>query len=249
MPEFHIILSQVLSRANQQPFRAVRFAASCAGRIRKPETNGVMMTLLLLLAIMFGVAGIIFLVMGGITLKKKRLAGSTASFSLGVIFFLLGALFGTLSVSVLGYRALSREKLIAVIETAPTGDQTFRATFYFPDKTKSSFVLAGDELYVDAHILKWKPIANLLGIHTYYELDRVAGRYAELQDEQTKSRTVYSLARTKPWNLFNLRRKYPILNPLVDAEYGSATFIMAKTQQQFELRVSTTGLLIRKVEL
>lgn len=207
------------------------------------------MTFLLLLAILFGVAGIIFLIIGAATLKKKHLIGSTSSFLLGVILLLLGGLFGTLSVSVLGYRALSREQLIAVIETSPTGYQKFQATFYYPDKSKSSFILAGDELYVDAHILKWKPIANLLGIHTYYELDRVAGRYAELQDEQSKSRTVYSLTRPKPLNLFDLRRKYPILNPLVDAEYGSATFIMAKSQQQFELRVSNTGLLIRKVEL
>lgn len=208
-----------------------------------------MMTILLILAVVLGAAGILFLLLGGMTLKKKRVAGSTVSFSLGIIFILLGALFGTLTVSTLGYRALTREKLIAVIETSPSGDQTFRATFYFPDKRKSTFVLAGDELYVDAHILKWKPIANLLGIHTYYELDRVAGRYTELQDEQSKTRTVYSLARSKPVNLFDLRRKFPILNPLVDAEYGSATFIMAGAQQQFELRVSTTGLLIRKVEL
>jgi hypothetical protein len=41
---------------------------------------------------------------------------------------------------------------------------------------------------------------------------------------------------------------FPLLRPLLDAEYGSATFITANKAAEFELRVSTTGLLIRKVE-
>jgi len=36
-----------------------------------------------------------------------------------------------------------------------------------------------------------------------------------------------------------------VLAPLVDAEYGSATFVAAGRPAQFEVRVSTTGLLIR----
>jgi len=36
-----------------------------------------------------------------------------------------------------------------------------------------------------------------LGLKTAYELDRVAGRYTLLEDEQNKPRTVYSLARKK----------------------------------------------------
>lgn len=204
---------------------------------------------LILIAVLFGIVSLVFFILGWTTLRKKRVLGSTVNLLLGVLFLLLAGFSAFLTVSVQGYRALTKEKLIAVVETRPTGQETFEATFYFPDKTTSRFVLAGDELYVDAHILKWKPIANILGVHTLYELDRVAGRYTSLQDEQTKLRTVYSLARTKPVNLFDLRRRYPVLEPLVDAEYGSATFIMARTREQFELRVSTTGLLLRKVEL
>ena len=107
--------------------------------------------------------------------------------------------------------------------------------------------IAGDELYVDAHILKWKPLANFLGLHTSYELDRVAGRYLKLEDEQTKARTVFFLSQKKPIDIFNLRRRYTLFRPLLDAEYGSATFIAADQAAEFEVRVSTTGLLIRKV--
>ena len=73
------------------------------------------------------------------------------------------------------------------------------------------FQLAGDELYVDAHVLKWKPLANLLGLHTDYELARIAGRYADVDSERTGERTVYALGTPKPVDLFTLRRRFPLL--------------------------------------
>ena len=100
---------------------------------------------------------------------------------------------------------------------------------------------------MDAHILKWKPIVNILGLHTAYELDRVAGRYMDLKEERESTRTVFLLSRDKPVNMFTLRQRYSLLRPLLDAEYGSASFINSDKPAHFEIRVSTTGLLIRKV--
>jgi hypothetical protein len=37
------------------------------------------------------------------------------------------------------------------------------------------------------------------------------------------------------------------VSPLLDAEYGSATFAATDIPTQYEVRVSTTGLLIRKL--
>ena len=76
--------------------------------------------------------------------------------------------------------------------------QRFRATVTLPDSSLHMFDLAGDAVYVDAHVLKWRPIGTLLGLETVYELDRIAGRYQALSDEQTHERTVYSLAVKKP---------------------------------------------------
>ena len=59
---------------------------------------------------------------------------------------------------------------------------------------------------------------------------------------------MFSIAPERKVNLFNLRRRYALLSPLLDAEYGSATFAAADNPAQYEVRVSTTGLLIRKLE-
>jgi hypothetical protein len=162
------------------------------------------------------------------------------------VLLLIGAgLLAIISVGTLGYHALTKEEVAAWVRVEPAGPERFTAKFRFPDGRTATYLLAGNELYVDAHILKWKPIANLLGLHTQYELDRVAGRYRRLEDEQARVRTVYPLGRTKPVDVFDLRQEFPALSPLLDVEYGSASFVPADRSTEWELRVSTSGLLFR----
>src|ERR1051325_8556881 len=138
---------------------------------------------------------------------------------------------------------------VATVTTEPLGPQRFRATIVLPDQRLAMYDLAGDALYMDAHILKWHPWMNLLGLHTAYELDRVAGRYNAVADERGKPHTAYELARPAwpAWtDLFWIARRH-LLGPLVDAEYGSAAFVASTKPARYEVRVSTTGLLMRPV--
>lgn len=179
--------------------------------------------------------------------RPPQRLGALVGFLAAVLFLALAALCGTISVGIRGYRALTQEVLAATIQTEPLGPGRFRATVTLADGSLHIFDLAGDAVYVDAHILKWRPVVNLLGLHTAYELDRIAGRYQALGDEQTRERTVYSIARAKPIDLFDLARRSWLLRPLVDAQYGSATFIGTTEPATFEVRVSTTGLLVRRI--
>jgi hypothetical protein len=54
-------------------------------------------------------------------------------------------------------------------------------------------------------------------------------------------------AEPKVVDLFSLRNKYAWLAPVVDAEYGSASFVPVTKPAELEVRVSTSGLLIREV--
>lgn len=204
-----------------------------------------------LIALALAVTGVVLLVPGTRALWRRNLTTGSMLVLSGVLLLALGALLGTLDAATRGYHALTREEVAAHVRVEPAGDQRFRATFWLgdgrPGGAGTSFRLAGDELYVDAHILKWKPLVNLLGLHTAYQLDRVAGRYSELRDEREAPRTVFSLAGERRVDLFRLRRRFPLLDVLVDAEYGSATFVVASLPSSYELRVSTTGLLVRPV--
>jgi hypothetical protein len=214
---------------------------------RNAEAAGVkhMLNPLTIFTILAVALSLVAFVAAVLALRKRKFLGGTIGFLLGLLFLSWGILFGTIAVGLQGYRALVREEIAAVVKIQPKDPQEFTAHFRLVDGKEVSFRIAGDEIYVDAHILKWKPIVNFLGLHTAYELDRVAGRYTRLEDEQSKPRNVFHLSQEKPINLFRLRQKYALLKPLLDAEYGSGTFIAADKAGEFEIRVSTSGLLIR----
>lgn len=191
---------------------------------------------------------LIFFVLALVSARRRRWLRLTGHVVIGLFFLALAALFGTIGIAVQGYRALTHEEVAAVITTEPLGPQQFRASFRFADGREAVFSLSGDALYVDGHVLKWKPIGNFFGLHTAYELDRVAGRYERLEDEQGRPRTVQRLSADKPVDMFKLRQRYAVLAPLLDAEYGSATFVPASEPQRYELRVSTSGFLMRKLQ-
>src|SRR2546423_5303504 len=205
------------------------------------------MPLTTIVALIFAALGLVLLITSRSAWRDRRRLGSLTGLLAAALSLTLAALCGAITIGVRGYRALTEEVVAATIKTEPLGPQHFRATVTLPDSSLHMFDLAGDAVYVDAHVLKWRPWANLMGLHTAYELDRIAGRYQALRDEQTRERTVYSLAADKPFDAFDLAHRYWVLRPFVDAQYGSATFIGATAPggATYEVRVSTTGLLVR----
>jgi hypothetical protein len=198
--------------------------------------------------VVLAVLGLVLVFAGIAALFRGRPIRFTLRTLAGLLLVALGALAGTISIGVQGYQALTHEALAARINVLPQGPQRFQATLRYPDGREATFQLAGDEIYIDAHILKWKPVANILGLHTAYELDRVAGRHRDIGQERSAQRTVYQLSEGRLVDLFSLRRRYQFLSALFDAEYGSATFVPVSKAVELELRVSTSGLLIREAK-
>jgi|SRR5690349_5635564 len=208
---------------------------------------GIPATPLAIGALVFAALGALFLIAALIALFRAKPFGFLLRLLVAVALLALGSLFGAIAVGTQGYLALTREEVAARIVVQPTGAQRFSARVRFPDGREASYDLAGDEIYVDAHILKWRPLANVLGLHTEYELGRLAGRYRDIEAERRALRTVFPLGTERPLDLFSLRQQHTFLAPLVDAQYGSATFVPVTDHAELEVRVSTTGLLMRDV--
>jgi hypothetical protein len=202
---------------------------------------------LFIVGVAFGMIGLLQMATGFVALFRREPVGFTVRMLIGLAVGALGLSAAMIALGVQGYAALTRETLAATIAVAPSGPQRFDARVKFTDGREAAFVIAGDELYIDAHILKWKPLANVLGLHTAYELDRIAGRYRSAEQEQKGLRTVYPLGASQLVDLFALRSRYAWLSPFVDAEYGSASFVPVTKPAELEVRVSPTGLLIREV--
>jgi hypothetical protein len=190
---------------------------------------------------------VLFLVLAIVAFFRGRTLGGVVQVLASALLLSIAGILGLVAVGMNGYRTLTSERTAATVTIERVGEQRFNAMFRFPDGDEQSFALAGDQLYVDARILKWHPRASLVGVQTGYQLDRVAGRYLNLDDELTSPRTVYSVARESRIDLFEMARRYEFLRRLVDAEYGSASFLRIRDGGTYQIRVSNSGLLIREV--
>lgn len=205
------------------------------------------MQILLAIAAGFAVLSAALLGLARRAYRDRRWMGTAGRSGGAALFLSLSALSATLAASTQGYRSLTREELAATVTTRPTAPRVFEARVELPDGADTTFTVHGDQFLVDAHILKWRYLGNLIGLHTQYELDRLTGRYLDIEDERRLERSVHSLKTDKRVDLFDLAQRYSILAFLVDAEYGSATYIEADEPARYEVRVSTTGLLVRRI--
>ena len=192
-------------------------------------------------------SGLLIAFAGLVALFRAQISSFTARILLGLLLLAFGMLSGTVAMGIQGYQALTKEEIAAYISVSPIAPQRMAAIVRYPDGRVANFILAGDEIYIDAHIIKWQPIANFFGLHTTYELDRIGGRYRDLTQERNAERTIHSLRVEKPVDLFGLRQRHTFLALLLDAKYGSATFVPVIQAAELELTVSTTGLLIREL--
>ncbi|HUI93348.1 MAG TPA: hypothetical protein VLX68_13965 [Chitinivibrionales bacterium] len=202
-----------------------------------------------IISILIAVFFLLALVFGVLIYRSWRLRRFMGAFTyllLTLVMMLSGLLAIVISVGSIGYKALTREDLAATVFITPLGSQQFTAKVVRPGRRDTAFTIAGDELYVDARILKWKPFVNVLGLRTGYCLDRVAGRYTDIGDERTKLRTLYSFGGTiQPWDLFFLRTRYSFLSPILDAYYGSAAFVPVRDVKSVKILVTASGLIAR----
>ena len=200
--------------------------------------------MLIAIAALLGVIGFAIGFSAFGALLRARLFRFVFSALLSVVLLAAGAVLVLLALGIEGMKALTKEESAARIKVVPTGLQRYDATVTFPDGRVQTYDLAGDDIYIDGHIVKWTALANMLGLHTSYRLDRIAGRYRAIEQETTARRTVYSIGAPAMVDLVALGRRLP-LRDFFDAEYGSASYVPVSEPRELDLMVSTTGLLLR----
>jgi hypothetical protein len=200
--------------------------------------------MLIAISALLGILGIAIGFSAFAALARARLLRFVFRAVVSLLMLVAGSVLALVSLGVQGMRALTHEETAARIKVVPTGVQRYDATLTFADGRVQTYELAGDDIYVDGHVVKWTPLANMLGLHTSYRLDRISGRYRSLDQENTARRTVHAIGTPAMIDLVALGRRLPLAD-LFDAEYGSATFVPVAEPGELELKVSTSGLLLR----
>jgi len=203
---------------------------------------------LLIAALITGLLSLFYLLTFLFRIKKLKFIGSIRKLS-GLLFFsVLTAFSSLLIVTAKGYQALTHESHIADLIIVKNEGKQFKAIIDFKDGGAQQFDLAGDEVMIESNILKWKPWSNILGLRTAYRLDRIRGRYQDIQVEKLSSPTLFSLRDETKKDISDWRKEYQQLSFLVDVEHGSATYVTADKNQTYQLMVSNNGLILRPLE-
>jgi len=194
--------------------------------------------------IVFAALGVILFILGIQRLWRRRVLAGSLEGLVGLLLLAIAALMAAISINLYTYDRLTHESKIAEITFREIGPQHFGAIVFFKNNTKI-LDLRGDEWQIDARVLKWHALALLIGFDTLYRLDRLSGRYRDIARERTGPRTVHSLSEEQGLDLWMISRRYARWIPLVDALYGSATYMPMVDGASYTVSVSSTGLLTR----
>lgn len=201
-----------------------------------------------LVGLAFGLVGLVQIAAGFVVLSRRNPVGFASRFAIGFAVSALGLGAAVVALGTQGYRTLAREEVAAHIAVRPSGPQRFDAQVRYPDGRVDGFVLAGDELSVEARILNWSAAASAVGLEPAYDLHRIAGRYRSAEQERTALRTVYPLGAPHALDIAELRRRHAWLGALFDAERVTASFAQVTRPAELELRISLAGVSLREAK-
>ncbi len=176
--------------------------------------------------------------------RRRFAAGHRALWS--VIFLLLALLGAFAGTALLGYRRLAAEALVAQLEAHALGPQNFALDIVLPDGTRRHVELAGDDWQLDARVIKWDTRAVVLGAPALYRLDRITGRYRDIEQERVAPKSVAALSTASTLDLWTLKQKFPRYLPWVDADYGSAAYLPLVDGGRYTVTLAAAGGLIAR---
>jgi hypothetical protein len=184
-------------------------------------------------------------------LGRRRLARGLFSGALGLGLLALAAAVFLAASNLHTYARLTHETAAGEIRFTKEGADRYRVMLVLAaqdsDTPASSqyFVLQGQEWQLDARIIKWHGLGNLLGLDTLYRMERLSGRYSSIDQERSQPRAVHSLTENPGLDVWDLGQRYGRWLRLVDASYGSATYLPMADGAIYTLHISQSGLLAR----
>lgn len=165
---------------------------------------------------------------------------------IGLGLLSLAVFIALMAFDIYSYKQILQEQVIATLTFEKIEDQHYSATLVDKEGNQKLFNIRGDQWQLDARIIKWQGYFASFGIKPAFRLERISGRYYDLEKETTAKRTAYaihpSLYGLDLWHILN---QYPNLVPVIDAIYGTATYLPMKDGALFEVTLSNTGILAR----
>ncbi|MGB9429120.1 MAG: cation/multidrug efflux pump [Gammaproteobacteria bacterium] len=196
--------------------------------------------------VIVAIIGVVLFFSGFARLLNGRFLNGPSRSLGGLVLLLLVAFIVVVAVDLRTYFALTYEKPVATIRFKTLGPEYFHAQLKYGGDRVLDADLHGDEWQLDARVIKWSGFATVLGFKTLYRLDRLSGRYSQVAEERQGPHSAVSLTPDSGWpDTWSWAHRYGQWLPWVDASYGSGVYLPMADGAEYQVSLSTTGLLAR----
>lgn len=165
----------------------------------------------------------------------------------GIILVLLALSILWLTLLVQTYLGLTSDIKVARIHATKVGNiphmMSVDLTLYDQNGrqiSEQTYVINGDEWMLQGDVIKFPTWLNIVGLHSGYKLTRLEGRYDDPTLEGSSKHVVVTLNGGDD-NFFTTVQQQAWTSPIVQAAYGSSTFLPSDGKT-YDVSVSQTGL-------
>ena len=190
-------------------------------------------------------AGCLFLFLSARGLRRRYLIRGLGNGAVAALCWMAAAALFMVGLNLYTYQRLTAEQAVAELEFEQVSPNQFRARLRYPHGETRSFELVGDEWQLDARFLKWTGFATVLGLDPRFRLERIGGRFNDVELERLAPHTVYSLADDAGLDIWRLAQKHKGWLPWIDAVYGSATYLPMADGTRYSVTAAQSGLVAR----
>ncbi|WP_086931809.1 multidrug transporter [Agarilytica rhodophyticola] len=167
--------------------------------------------------------------------------------SIGLCLLAAAIVFGLSGLDLLSYKQMLQDKPILTISFKQQEEQHYVSTLMnIEDGVEKNFDVYGEQWQIDARVIRWSGLFDILGAKPGYRLERLNGRYHSLEDERRKTRSVHPLSKSEygidTWMLVH---KTNNMIPLLEATYGSAAYLPMADGAIYQISLSHSGLVAK----
>ena len=170
-----------------------------------------------------------------------------AKFSFSTALLAVLAISGLGGLNLYTYQRFSHESAVGTLVFTSRAPETFQVEWVPASGSRRVFELRGDEWQMDVRMIKWTDWLTFLGEDPLYRLDRISGRYVDADEARRRPPVIEELAEEPGFDVWDFARKSGEWLPGVDAVYGSSVFLPMEDAAAFEVSMTRTGLIARRI--
>lgn len=170
-----------------------------------------------------------------------------AKFSITSLLAVVAALGGLGGLNLYTYQRFTQESVLGTLEFRDKGTDTYLVAWRPVQGQHKTFDLRGDEWQLDVRMIKWTDWLTFLGEDPLYRLDRISGRYVEAEMARRNLPDIEDLAEQRSVDVWEFARRSGDWLPGVDAAYGTSVYLPMDDGVAYEVSMTRTGLIARKI--